>query len=1394
MKKIFLLSFVLLNALCIFAQRFAPVAPPTITSEMPSWAKHFYEKKNVFELNVQTIDTAYDNYYKTHKFEKNNWTKYYKRWRRGVDSYIKSDGSIVRPTDAEIEALHADYQANMKKSTGERSSTWQLVGPVKTHWLKNDNVAQPECPWQANIYAFDISVSNPSILYAATETGAMYKTTDKGLNWTQTGADFFLETMGAVAINPISPDTVYVGNDKIYMTTNGGTSWQTSYNVGGLEINDIKVNPTNTGSVLAGGKSGLYRRNASTGVWSQVFSNKTYDIAYKPSSGSIVYALRNNGTTCEFMKSTDGGANFTVRSTGWVTGLTDEGGRMSVTTIDANKVYVVLLTGSGPRVLRSDDAGETWTITASGNGTVLAMSNGQGYYDLSIVASQTVNNQVIVATTTAYKSIDGGVNYTTTGGYSGSFEVHPDIQEMQAVGGDTWIVTDGGLTYSTDFFTSNGTTRMKGVNASDFWGFDQGWNENSVCGGRYHNGNSAWYEGYPVGQFFRMGGGEAPTGYINPSNARMCYFSDLGGKGKLLPTTFGGLVTTVTTNLMPNETYFTMQTGEIEWDPRNYNVYYVGSGASVMKTVDGGLNSSTLFTSPDAGAVIEHVRVSRANPDVIYATQRSNTLYDGKIWKTTNGGGIWTACALTPTSSGGDRRVSTITVSATNSSTLWVVNRNGDDGEKIYKSTNGGMSWNSLNTSTLNGAKIGDIANIIGTDYVVIVCDNARIYYGNGSGWTVYNTGLPLNTNAFRVKPFYRDNKLRIASNQGIYEADIPVTVPSSPQIMVDKFTTPCSRDTFYFDSYSVAAAGATYNWTFPSATYVSSTTVRNPKVVYGAAGSYSATLSVNGVSQTLTNLVSINGTACDIDTTIGKSLDLTAAGNLINIPKIPSFAGATSFSVSAWVKPMANQQSFTEIVSSHGSNVGFAFGFAFMGYTANTNLTFYWTGVPYQLTTTHTLPINEWSHIALTITPTLATIYVNGKPWTRAGSYSGFDFSNVPFDVAYGDLGQGGNFNGHIEELKFYNYALSQTEVREKIHLLRSGVETGLITHYQFNETSGNIVYDKVGTAHGTIAGTFARPTSTVPAATGKSALLTVNSAGVKNFGNTGVSLTFPTGTYPNGEVGAYRLFANPDQLPSTTAIPNNAYWIVRNFGTNATFTALTGASFTAENINPTFVGNPQSVSLFKRNSNAEGATWGTQIGTASTVTANKVTFGAVGITSFSQFAMAQNATPLPVETLGFNAAADKNTAVLTWAVVNQSTLKNFILERSDDGILFRNIADISPTKSPVYRYLDKNLKNSSYYYRLKSVETDGWDKKSAIVQVTINDDHSIVIYPNPSNDFLNIKLNNVENNGYEILNSLGQSILQNATIPEQIDIKHLETGIYYLKINNEMIKVLKK
>ncbi|MGV4519867.1 hypothetical protein ACQ1Q6_11705, partial [Ornithobacterium rhinotracheale] len=91
----------------------------------------------------------------------------------------------------------------------------------------------------------------------------------------------------------------------------------------------------------------------------------------------------------------------------------------------------------------------------------------------------------------AYRYTDGGKGGYIANAICGycNFSLHPEMQDIAIAGNQVWISNDGGVKYSSDFFKSRdkAETRVNGIYASDFWGFGQGWNEDVMAGGRWHN-------------------------------------------------------------------------------------------------------------------------------------------------------------------------------------------------------------------------------------------------------------------------------------------------------------------------------------------------------------------------------------------------------------------------------------------------------------------------------------------------------------------------------------------------------------------------------------------------------------------------------------------------------------------------------------------------------------------------------------------------------------------------------------------------------------------------------------------------------------------------------------------------------------------------------------------
>jgi hypothetical protein len=372
-----------------------------------------------------------------------------------------------------------------------------------------------------------------------------------------------------------------------------------------------------------------------------------------------------------------------------------------------------------------------------------------------------------------------------------------------------------------------------------------------------------------------------------------------------------------------------------------------------------------------------------------------------------------------------------------------------------------------------------------------------------------------------------------------------------------------------------------------------------------------------------------------------GLCLQLNKTSQTVNLGT--ANINSNNFTISAWIQPKGNQSSFSQIVSHPaypGSNgYGFGFGFTFSGYTPNLRLCYTDSMVNYGNRSTLICDSTKWNYVVLTYSPTGVVIYLNGVADT-VNSYSPMpviDLSQSPFIINYDcHNGQGSKYNGKIEEVKIFNYALSQNEVREKMHLITNpATETGLIKYYQFNQydaLSGSL-YDVQNNFSVTVPATNIVP-STAPVATGVMYRDTmVNSAGLNNLSAADVQLHLPTGgTYPDGEVVAFHLNSNPDTKPDARPIVKG-YFVLNNYGTNPTFT--TPDSIILNKLRLTYpLYRAGNFRLYKRATGDFGNTWGSELDSACTLhyaaTGSSLTWKATsGVTAFnSQFVIVNDDT----------------------------------------------------------------------------------------------------------------------------------------------------------------------
>jgi photosystem II stability/assembly factor-like uncharacterized protein len=1218
----------------------------TPDSTMPPWAQLMYAPNP----NVEAVDRAYLEYYRHHDFVKTTHTQYYKKWRRFIEPFLLPDGH-VGPTDTPPDArFEASWLPLFSASAKSVNPIWRHLGPTDTY---STFPGQLRVSWQANVYCIDQSPTNPNILFCGTEAGGVYKTTDKGLNWSHASANTLMRAVSSVRIDPENPQIVYAGDgSRVYKTTDGGSSWQVILQQTAMGVNDIAVSPADPYIVLVAGQGGLWRSTDGGSSWSKLFNESCWDIEFQPNQPSTIYILKNNpqARRCEFFKSTNSGTSFSIRESGWYQSADDtrrdDGARMTVTPADPNRIYVVLAGQSKPGdngfigVFSSNNAGESWSLPnppvggpwTAAHPNLMTLSNTntlyQGYYNLSIAASHTNPNQLLIGGLNLWKSEDGAQSFTALGGYQGNIGwIHPDQQEIKILGNDMWVANDGGVNYSTNLFSTH-ESRKNGITASDFWGFGSGWNEDLLVGGRYHNGNGATRNTFPEGIFLRLGGGEAPTGYVNPGITGKAYFSDIDTR--IIPQQIDQQVLSLPAlSSYPGESYFAAHSSELEFHPLCYRHIYIGKDNQLWRSTDEGNSFQLLHTFAGSDGPIMHFEISRSNPDILYAFQRTS-FYGATLWRSADGGATWQSRSFPAAPS---QRAGTMTLSPNDEQTLWVAfGHQPNNGNKIFKTTDGGLSWQNLSSPLLDGHTIQYLFHQGGSNGALYAGTNFGVFYRDDSmgDWLLYSEGLPAATSANIIRPFYRDGKLRMATySHGIWEA--PFVTPSQPiaQPSVDKRIAYCARDTFYFDDYSILNhAGASWSWSFPGAAWVSDPLSRNPKVVYGQTGLFGVSLTVTdssgqSSSRFIPDMITIAANGCAPDTIPGFALRL--GGATTDFARGPALQTSTNtFTVSAWIKREGPQPANAGIFFTRGANsvVGLNFG-------NNNELRYHWNDQFWGWNSGLTVPDGEWTHVAMVVEPGRTTIYLNGVPATNTASHALQSFG-ADFYLGADPNHSNRRFRGQIEEVCIWNRALSRQDIRLLRHLTKTPAsDPGLLAYYQFNEDTGDAL-DRAGLRHLSYSGNTTRISSTCPVGSGTSSFALVNGAGAYLF--TGAELSLASGTpTPAGEVYVTRINIAPDQQPIDSAsFP--AYWVMNTYGSNAAFGPL--SSLGLFDVGPLSAqAIPEAFQLYRREENGEGDTW-TSLGPAASLSVGPPSVAywssAAQINRAGQFALSGQGSPI--------------------------------------------------------------------------------------------------------------------------------------------------------------------
>ena len=1191
----------------LFAQFETPYQSTyTITSESePLWITEMYKT----DSDPGKVIGLYDEYYKTNTFIKNSHTQYYKRWLRSISREVQSSPSLDRK-----------YKETQNQIS-TRTESWTTIGPID--W-DHDAAARSYAPGAAHVYTIEQSEANNDVVYAGTANAGIWKTTDRGTNWTPLTYNINTGTTTAIEINHENDDIVYAELfSSIYKSIDGGNIWlptgDASFQGTALNVTDIRMDPTDTNKLYAATNEGLYRTTDGGVTWTEPLNGDILEIEIHPTDHDTIYAVLKSSDETEFYRSLDNGLTFDLVGTEWPQPDVAAGEEQKRTEIavsaDMPDRVVALATGSANGgsglygIYVSDDNGTNWTFKCCGpqpagppsedNMNLMAWSDqgtddgGQYYYDLALDISPTNGDSIFVGGVNMWVSGDGGDTFVCPAKWSHPYKpnyVHADIHDIKynTFSGDLWVLGDGGIFYSNDN-GDNFTRKIYGIAGTDFWGFGQGfWHGDVMLGGAYHNGTMLKEEEVYDNGWICTDGGDGVRGFVNPGIDRQAYsdynIKTLNSDRTVSPSTRGF-------SNKPNGTYTTGRSSDLLFHPEQYTAWYSGSGTKLYFTEDNGYTFEERY---EFNEDVSSMDISWSNPDYIYVSTFPSWWGEKKIYKSTDGGNTFTD--ITPSNTVmPDRRwiPFDIEVNAEDPEKIYIgrTSMYGDGAYEwgVYTSDDGGTTWSNI-TGSLNGEAITNIKHQKGTDGGLWIGTRLGVYYKNNTmaDWELFVNDLPMRTHSVRVVPYYRKEKIRNATNRSVWESDLYENSKPLAQISVDRKLVCTNNDTLNFVDHSIVSDNdVSWLWTFDGGTPATSTE-RTVQVAYADAGQYDVTLTVTDTYGTSTKtwekIISADN-YCKLEDKPLMALECIEVNDHVNVPSLD--ITTNNFSVTAWIKPNGIQDEYTGIFFNDDDSAGLNFR------ESNNTLAYHWPGGSWSWDSGLEVPSDVWSHVALVAEPSGVTVYLNGVGVKhndaintatfgtgKIGSYKGWDSRN---------------YRGQIDEVCIWNKSLTQEEIREYRHLVKNPtLDTDILAYYQFNRSDPAIT-DFANGRDATLAGAATLVTSDGPFGAGESERVTVVELGTYDFLDGDIDIEFVSGIVPDGELVVTHLRVDPDIVPKVNKENIDAgYWILNNYGSNQNLNTYLINSFkNTGTISQAMLDDNFPVSIYNRDQNAHTDIW---------------------------------------------------------------------------------------------------------------------------------------------------------------------------------------------------------
>ena len=346
---------------------------------------------------------------------------------------------------------------------------WRMIGPTRG----------------GRVVAVSGVSGDPNRFYFGAVGGGVWRTENAGRTWNPIFDDQPVASIGAIALAPSDPNTIYVGSGEadmrsdilqgngMYRSTDAGKTWTRIGLADSRAIGRIAVDPHDSKTLLVAAlghpygpshERGIFRSTDGGATWTNTLfvddNTGAIDVTLDPNG--VAYATMwqtrrppwsvyppSNGPGSGLYKSTDGGLRWTaLRGNGFATKNLGRIG-VAVAPSDSKRVYAVVDATDGG-LYRSDDAGASWKKIDDE-----ARIWGRGWYFSEVAVDPRERDVVYVSNTSLYRSNNGGSSFTAIKGAPGGDDYHmlwidPTQSARMILASDQGaiVTTDGAQTWS----------------------------------------------------------------------------------------------------------------------------------------------------------------------------------------------------------------------------------------------------------------------------------------------------------------------------------------------------------------------------------------------------------------------------------------------------------------------------------------------------------------------------------------------------------------------------------------------------------------------------------------------------------------------------------------------------------------------------------------------------------------------------------------------------------------------------------------------------------------------------------------------------------------------------------------------------------------------------------